>query len=453
MSPGSRRPRSTARDIERYGALFAERTKAMKSSAMRDLMALTERDDVISLAGGLPDTSTFPPDSYASVMSMVAANSCSRALQYGPTEGLAVVKRCIAEVMQAEAMEADEDEMLVTTGGQQVIDLVCKTLLDPGDVVVCEAPTYPGAVPTFSTYQATVVQVTMDRDGMRTDELEGTLDGLERSGQRPKFIYTVPNFHNPAGVTLSLERRHEVVRIASERELLVLEDNPYGLLRYEGTPLPTLRSLDEEFIIYAGTFSKILSPGVRLGWACAPAPVLAKMNLGKQAADLCSSSISQYFVSAYFESGPWEEYVRSVNEIYRRRRDVMLDALAEHFPREAEWTHPQGGLFIWATLPDYIDTTDLLARALEDHVAFVPGRAAFVDGRGGSAMRLNFSGVDEDEIREGIRRIGEVVREQVELYGTLTGVAPRKAARRDSEPGRKVAEEPAQVLPLRRKRA
>ena len=453
MSPGSRRPRSTARDIERYGALFAERTKAMKSSAMRDLMALTERDDVISLAGGLPDTSTFPADSYASVMSTVAANSCSRALQYGPTEGLAVVKRCIAEVMRAEAMEADEDEMLVTTGGQQVIDLVCKTLLDPGDVVVCEAPTYPGAVPTFSTYQATVVQVTMDRDGMRTDELEATLDGLERSGQRPKFIYTVPNFHNPAGVTLSRERRHEVIRIASERELLVLEDNPYGLLRYEGTPLPTLRSLDEEFIVYAGTFSKILSPGVRLGWACAPAPVLAKMNLGKQAADLCSSSISQYFVSAYFESGPWEEYVRSVNEIYRRRRDVMLDALAEHFPREAEWTHPQGGLFIWATLPDYIDTTDLLARALEDHVAFVPGRAAFVDGRGGSAMRLNFSGVGEDDIREGIRRIGEVVREQVELYGTLTGVAPRKAARRESEPVRKVAEEPAQVLPLRRKRA
>jgi 2-aminoadipate transaminase len=448
-----RRPRSTARDIERYAALFAERTKVMKSSAMRDLMALTERDDVISLAGGLPDTSTFPPDSYASVMSTVAANSCSRALQYGPTEGLAVVKRCISEVMLAEGMEADEDEMLVTTGAQQVIDLVCKTLLDPGDVVVCEAPTYPGAVPTFSTYQAKVVQVTMDRDGMRTDELETTLDALEGEGHRPKFIYTVPNFHNPAGVTMSLERRHELVRIASERELLVLEDNPYGLLRYEGSPLPTLRSLDDEFIVYAGTFSKILSPGVRLGWACAPAPVLAKMNLGKQAADLCSSSISQYFVSAYFESGPWEEYVRSVNEIYRRRRDVMLDALAEDFPREAEWTHPEGGLFIWATLPDYIDTTDLLARALEDHVAFVPGRAAFVDGRGGSAMRLNFSGVGEDDIREGIRRIGEVVREQVELYGTLTGMANRGPARREPQPARPPAEEPARVLPLRRKRA
>ncbi len=463
------RPRSTTRDIERYGALFAERTKVMKSSAMRDLMALTERDDVISLAGGLPDTSTFPAESYASLMSSVAANSCARALQYGPTEGLAVVKHCIAEVMRAEAMEVDEDELLVTTGGQQVIDLVCKTLLDPGDVVVCEAPTYPGAVPTFCAYQASVVQVTMDRDGMRTDELESTLDELERSGQRPKFIYTVPNFHNPAGVTLSLERRHELVRIASERELLVLEDNPYGLLRYEGSPLPTLRSLDEEFIIYASTFSKILSPGVRLGWTAAPAPVLAKMTLGKQASDLCSSSISQYFVSAYFNSTrppSWEQYVRSLIEIYRRRRDVMLDALAEHFPREAEWTHPQGGLFIWATLPDYIDTTDLLARALEEHVAFVPGRAAFVDGRGGSSMRLNFSGVSEDDIREGIRRIGEVVREQVELYGALVGTGPGSAPRRRAEPplatrptppppapATPAESEPANVLQLRRKRA
>ena len=254
-------------------------------------------------------------------------------------------------------------------------------------------------------------------------------------------------------MTLSLERRHELVRIASERELLVLEDNPYGLLRYEGAPLPPLRSLDEEFIVYASTFSKILSPGVRLGWTCAPAPVLAKMTVGKQASDLCSSSISQYFVSAYFDSGPWEEYVRSLVEIYRRRRDVMLDALAEDFPREADWTHPEGGLFIWATLPDYIDTTDLLARALEEHVAFVPGRAAFVDGRGGSSMRLNFSGVDENEIREGIRRLGEVVREQVELYGTLTGVAPKTTPRRDPVPRPEVMEEPARVLPLRRKRA
>jgi 2-aminoadipate transaminase len=421
----ARRPRSTARDIERYAGLFAERTKVMRSSAMRDLMALTEREDVISLAGGLPDTSTFPPDSYAALMGTVAGESCARALQYGPTEGLGRLKDCVASVMHAEGMLIDPDDVLVTTGAQQVIDLVCKTLLDPGDVVVAEAPTYPGAIPTFSAYQADVVQITIDREGMRVDEMQDTLDQLEAAGRRPKFIYTVPNFHNPAGVTMSLERRRRLVQIAAERELLVLEDNPYGLLRYEGEPLPTLYSLDHEFVIYAGTFSKILSPGVRLGWAVAPPPILAKMQLGKQAADLCSSSISQYFVSAYFDAGPWDDYVRSLLEIYRRRRDVMLDSLAEHFPREAEWTHPQGGLFIWASMPDYIDTTDLLARALQEQVAFVPGRAAYMDGRGGASMRLNFSGVGEDGIREGVRRIGEVVREQLAMYGTLTGARPR----------------------------
>jgi 2-aminoadipate transaminase len=221
---------------------------------------------------------------------------------------------------------------------------------------------------------------------------------------------------------MSEPRRRRLVEIARERELLVLEDNPYGLLRYEGDALPTLRSLDGgEFVIYLGTFSKILSPGIRLGWAAAPGPVLEKLNLGKQAADLCSSSMTQHFVAAYFEAGRWQDYLGSLREIYRRRRDTMLDALAEHFGPEASWTHPRGGLFIWATLPDYIDTTDLLARALEENVAFVPGRAAYLDGRGGSEMRLNFSGVDEERIREGVRRIGKVVRELTALYGTLTG--------------------------------
>jgi 2-aminoadipate transaminase len=422
---GREPPRSTTRDLERYAGLFAARTKVMKSSAMRDLMALTERPEVISLAGGLPDTSTFPPETYAALMARVAEQACAKALQYGPTEGFAEATRCIVEVMAAEGMAVDEGELLVTTGGQQVIDLVCKTLVDPGDVIVAEAPTYPGAVPTFSSYQADVVQIELDGDGMRVDELEETLDALERAGRRPKFIYTIPTFQNPGGVTMSLPRRQRLVQVARERELLVLEDNPYGLLRYEGEPLPPLYALDGgDFVIYLGTFSKILSPGIRLGWAAAPRPVLQKMNLGKQAADLCSSSMTQLFVSAYFANGGWRDYVGSLIELYRGRRDAMLDALAAHFPREAAWTRPQGGLFIWATLPDYIDTTDLLARALRENVAFVPGRAAYLDGRGGSSMRLNFSGVDEPQIREGIRRIGSVVAEQVALYGTLTGATP-----------------------------
>jgi len=452
MSYSSRPPKPAAHEIERYAALFAERTRVMKSSAMRDLMSLTDRPEVISLAGGLPDTSTFPAEQYAKLMSHVAAKYTAAALQYGPTEGLPGVKDAICQVMAAEGTHVDPQDVLVTTGGQQVIDLVCKTLLDPGDVVIAEAPTYPGAVPTFCAYEADVVQVTMDRDGMKIDELEQVLEQLDREGRRPKFIYTIPNFHNPGGVTMSLERRRRLVQIASERELLILEDNPYGLLRYEGDPLPTLYSIDNEFVMYASTFSKILSPGMRLGWCVAPPPVLNKLILGKGSTDLCVSSISQYFVMEYFQEGPWLDYVRRLIEIYRRRRDVMLDALAEHFPREATWTHPQGGLFVWATLPDYIDTTDLLARALRENVAFVPGRAAYVDGRGGSSMRLNFSSVPEEEIREGVRRIGEVVREQVAMYSTLTGQAPAAAPAAVAAPVPEQDDGLARILPLPRKR-
>ena len=239
-------------------------------------------------------------------------------------------------------------------------------------------------------------------------------------------------------MTMSLPRRRRLVEVARERELLVLEDNPYGLLRYEGDPLPTLYSMDRgEFVIYLGTFSKILSPGVRLGWAAAPPPVLAKMQAGKAAADLCSSSMTQYFVAAYFRTGHWPGYLARLRDVYRARRDVMLDALAEHFPDTATWTRPQGGLFLWATLPDGLDTTDLLAKALGRNVAFVPGRAAYLDGRGGTSMRLNFSGVGEGDIREGVRRIGEVVREQEELLGTLTGRGrtPAAGARGDGPGG------------------
>jgi len=430
--------RATAHELARYEALFAARTRSMKSSAMREMMALTERADVISLAGGLPDTSTFAPELYAKLMSQVAAESTARALQYGPTEGMAAAVECIVEVMAAEQTRADPGEVIVTTGGQQVIDLVCKALIDPGDVIVAEAPTYPGAVPTFGAYQAEVAQIEMDADGMPIDELESTLDALQAAGRRPKFIYTIPNFQNPGGVTMSLARRRRLVEVARERELLVLEDNPYGLLRYEGEPLPTLYSLDAQaagggggadLVIYLGTFSKILSPGVRLGWAVAPRPVLEKLNLGKQGADLCSSPVTQLFVAAYFQerdvsgAAGWRDYVERLKDLYRRRRDVMLQALTEHFGDAARWTEPQGGLFIWATLDERIDTTDLLALARKSEgVAFVPGRAAYMDGRSGSSsMRLNFAGVPDDEIREGVRRIGKVVREQLGLFGTLTG--------------------------------
>src|SRR5215217_5935832 len=407
-SRGMGRSRTTARDLERYAGLFAQRTQGMKSSAMRDLMAITARPEVISLAGGLPDTSTFPAEDLAALMARVAADASARALQYGPTEGMDELKRCIVEVMAEERMDVAEDELLVTTGGQQVIDLVCKTLIDPGDVIVAEGPTYPGAVPTFQ---------------------------------------------NPAGVTMALERRRRLVRLAAERELLVLEDNPYGLLRYEGDALPPLYALDGgEYVIYLGTFSKILSPGLRLGWTAAPRPVLEKLNLGKQGSDLCSSTFAQYFVVEYFAQRDWRDLLVQLRGLYRRRRDTMFDALAEHLPSETGWTRPDGGLFVWATLPEYIDTSDLLARALREHVAFVPGRAAYLDGQGGSSMRLNFAGVGDDDLREGIRRIGKVVREQVRLYGTLTGVPPAPSRRAPATAADSAEDASgARILPLRRR--
>jgi len=465
---GGRRSRPTAHELARYEALFAARTRGMKSSAMREMMALTERPDVISLAGGLPDTTTFPPELYAKLMAQVAAESTAKALQYGPTEGMAATARCIVEVMAAEGTEVEADDVIVTTGGQQVIDLVCKTLIDPGDVIVAEAPTYPGAVPTFSAYEAEVEQIEMDGDGMPIDALEATLDRLQTQGRRPKFIYTIPNFQNPGGVTMSLARRRRLVEVARERELLVLEDNPYGLLRYEGDPLPTLYSLDAEhshggssdLVIYLGTFSKILSPGLRLGWAVAPRPVLEKLNLGKQGADLCSSPVTQMFVAAYFNlgdahaKGGWLDYLETLKNLYRARRDAMVEALETHFGDGASWTHPQGGLFIWVTLDERIDTTDLLALATSQGVAFVPGRAAYMDERSGSSsMRLNFAGIPEQNIHEGIRRIGNAIREQLGLLGSLTGI-PIPAAPAEQQPAERAGNPPgplADVVALPRR--
>lgn len=442
--PHRRRAHTRTRDLERYAGLFAERTRSMRSSAMRDLMAVTARPEVISLAGGLPDTSTFPPQTFAAQMTRIAQESAAEALQYGPTEGFEETVDCIAQVMAAEGMLPDPEDVIVTTGGQQAIDLICKTLVDPGDAVICEAPTYPGAVPVFCSYQADTIQIECDADGMRIEELEAALGRLDSEGRRPKLVYSVPTFQNPAGVTMSLERRRRLVELARRRELFVVEDNPYGLLRFGGEPLPPLYQLDGgDFVIYVGTFSKILSPGIRLGWAVAPPPVMEKIVLGKQASDLCTSTLTQYFVREYFASSRWRDYIANLVEIYRARRDAMVEALRRHFPAEATWTEPEGGLFIWATLPDYIDTEDLLAKALREDVAFVPGRAAYVDGRGRSSMRLNFSGAGEDEIREGIRRIGKVVAEQVDLYGALTG--EQRAA-----PDRREGTEQENVVPFRK---
>jgi 2-aminoadipate transaminase len=389
---------------------------------MRDLMALAERPEIISLAGGFPDTASFPQEIFDEVMASISGTRLASALQYGPTEGLHELRELIRGIMAHEGAPALADEIMITSGGQQAIDLSINTFVNKGDIVLVEGPTYPGAVPVLTQKEARVVHVPMDGDGLRVDLLEETLDRLASEGEpAPKLLYTIPNFHNPAGVTMSLERRQHLIRLSRERELLIVEDNPYGQIRFEGDALPTLLELDEGagWVIYLSTFSKILFPGARTGWVVAPQAVLRKMNLGKQAADLCSSTLTQLFIVEYLRRHDWREHVARVNDIYRRRRDAMLTALEEEMPADATWTRPRGGLFVWATLPSYFDVKDLLAQALEREVAFVPGNAAYLDGRGRSSMRLNFSGVDEARISEGVRRLGQAVAFMEELHRSL----------------------------------
>ncbi len=416
--------RVTPQDAARYEARFAARARKIKASAMRDLMSLAERPDVISLAGGFPDTSLFPPEVFQEVMDAVRSDHIASALQYGPTEGMRELRERIVEIMAHERATAAVDQIMITSGGQQGINLSIRSFVDPGEVVIAEGPTYPGAVPVFTTYEAEVVQIPLDDDGMQVNLLEPALDREAAAGRPVKLIYTIPNFHNPGGVTMSEERRRELVRIAHEREIMIVEDNPYGQIRFDGDPLPSLYELDEGrgWVIYVSTFSKILSPGLRVGWVAAPPPVLRQMNLGKQAEDLCSGTLNQRFVLEYLRRYDWREHVQRLNRTYRLRRDALLTALEEEFPASATWTRPRGGLFVWATLPDYINTQDLLAKALDRNVAFVPGAAAFLNGQGTSSMRMNFSQMTPEVLSEGVRRIGEVVSETTDLFEGFGGV-------------------------------
>ena len=387
---------------------------------MRDLMSLTSRPEVISLAGGLPATECFPTELFEEISSRIARDWCALSLQYGPTEGFDDLKKDVALIMAEEWTQIDPERVIITTGGQQAIDLVSKAFLDPGDVVLAESPAYAGALTTFLSYQAHVVHVAMDGEGLVPEALEETIGRLRREGRRVKFLYVVPNFSNPSGVSLSLERRRRLVDLAAEQEFVILEDNPYGLLRYEGQIPPTLLSLDRaENVVYVGSFSKIISPGVRTGYVVAPTAIYQKLVLGKQAADLCSSPLSQLFVHSFVESGTWRDYVSQLCTLYVSRRDALLRALETEFPKGSTWTHPEGGFFVWATLPGDIHTGDLLVKAIEENVAFVRGDAFFVDGQGTDSMRLNFSYMREELIEEGLRRLGRVIRDQLELSRAL----------------------------------
>ncbi|MBN1288553.1 MAG: PLP-dependent aminotransferase family protein [Actinobacteria bacterium] len=397
--------------------LYSKATRLVKSSEIRDLMSITGRHDIISFAGGLPYIDGLPKDELASVMESVLQNSHTTALQYGSTEGLVGLKSHLADLMSEEGLDADTDYILITSGSQQALDLLSRVFIDPGDSVVVEGPTYVGALSAFRPNNPEFITVPLDENGIQTNLLRQALESS--GGKKPKFIYVVPNFHNPAGVTMSMDRRLDLIEIAHEYDLLIIEDNPYGLLRFEGKPLPTLASIDRDKVIYVGTLSKIVSPGIRVGWVLAPSPIIEKLAKLKQSADLCSSNLSQTFAEEYLQRGLFKKNIPHIREIYRVRRDAMLSSLEENFPEGASWAKPGGGLFIWANLPSYLDTAKMLPLAIEKKVAFVPGGAFYHDGSGRNNMRLNFSFPSPEEIYIGIEKLGTVIRKEMELYRSL----------------------------------
>ncbi|MHB0977526.1 MAG: aminotransferase-like domain-containing protein [Candidatus Aquicultorales bacterium] len=411
----------TELDFDHWKDLYASRTAKMRSSEVRNMLAVTQRPDIISLAGGNPDLKAFPCH-YISEATAKVMSAGHSALQYGPSEGIAGLKKCLIKLMAEDDIHVDLDDFIITDGGQQALELLAKIFIGTGDTIIVEGPSYLGAVQAFSGYEPNYVLIPLDEDGLDTDILEHELAKLKKEKVKPKFLYTVPNFHNPAGVTLSLERRKRVLELAHEHDILVIEDNPYGWLRYSGEPLPSLRSMDDERVIYISTLSKIFSPGMRIGWVSTPKPVLEKLIFAKQAADLCSSTFTQLVAEEYFTNFPWREQIDRTIETYRGRRDAMLSALERFMPEGTTWTKPKGGLFVWATLPGQIDAGEMLAEAIQKaKVAYISGRSFYPDGSGKNNMRLNFSFCEEGVITEGIERLSEVVAEQIALYESFYG--------------------------------
>lgn len=406
--------------LDRWIGSYADRTHGMRASEIRALFAVANRPEVVSLAGGMPCLDVLPMDVLSDLTQRVVATRGAVALQYGSGQGDEGLREQILDVMRLEGIQAHPDDVVVTTGSQQALDLVTRLFIDPGDVVVAEAPSYVGALGVFRAYQADVVHVPLDADGLIPEALETTLADLARQGRRVKFLYTVPNFHNPAGVTLSLERRPRILEICARYNVLVLEDNPYGLLGFEGDPLPAMRSMDEDGVIYLGSFSKTFAPGYRVGWAVAPHAVREKLVLASESAILCPSNASQLAISAYLSTCDWRGQIKQFRELYRERRDAMIGALAEHLP-DASWTVPDGGFYTWVKLPDGLDAKAMLPRAVTARVAYVPGTAFYFDGQGTDHVRLSFCYPTPERIREGVRRLAGVVQgetELVSLFGT-----------------------------------
>jgi 2-aminoadipate transaminase len=420
---------TTSTRLDSYVDAYAARTHGMTASEIRALFAVASRPEVVSLAGGMPNISGLPLDLVSETLADIISERGAVALQYGSGQGDPTLRQQICEVMGLEGISAHPDDVVVTVGSQQGMDLVTRVFCDPGDVVLCEAPSYVGAIGVFRAYQCEIVHVSIDDEGLVPEALLDAIQAAKAAGKRIKFLYTIPNFQNPSGVTLSSARRQQVLEICRSQDVLILEDNPYGLLGFDGDPQPALRALEPEGVIYLGSFSKTFSPGLRVGWVLAPHAVREKLVLAQESATLCPPSFNQLAVSAYLFRHNWKGQIKQLREMYRERRDAMLHALTDHLPTECHWTKPTGGFFVWLTLPEGVDSKSMLPRAVTARVAYVPGTAFYADGFGTRCVRLSFCYPTPERIEEGIRRFAGVLNSEIELrevFGSSTAVqSPR----------------------------
>ena len=425
MSGGSR--------LDPWVDSYAARARGMTASEIRALFAVASRPEVVSLAGGMPFVQALPLDALAETAARLVRERGAEVLQYGSGQGDVTLRGQILDVMSEVGINAHPDDVIVTTGSQMALDLVTRVFCDPGDVVLVEAPSYVGALGVFRAYECDIVHVPMDDEGLVPEALEEAIARVRSQGKRVKMIYTIPSFHNPAGVTQGAERRQRILEIAQRERVLVLEDDPYGLLGFEGAPPRAIRADDDQQVVYLGSFSKTIASGLRVGWAVAPHGVREKLVLAAESAVLCPSNYAQLTVSDYLATQPWREQVKVFRELYRERRDALLESLEQLMPAGTTWTVPQGGFYSWVTLPEGLDSKAMLPRAVAALVAYVPGTGFFVDGQGRESLRLSYCYPDPDRIREGVRRLAGVVESELEIAQTFgTGHVLRDAEGPDS---------------------
>jgi DNA-binding transcriptional MocR family regulator len=391
----------------------------MKPSEIRSLFAVASRPEIVSLAGGMPNLSAIPMGVMSSLVEKLIRENGQEALQYGSGQGHPKLREQICDVMALEGIRAYPDDILITTGSQQALDLISRIFIDPGDVVLVEAPSYVGALGTFAQYEAQVVHVEMDQFGLSPQALRDAIKTIRYKGAKIKFIYLIPNYQNPSGVTMPSSRRTEILDICREEKIFVVEDNPYGLLGFDGPSPNAMRAEDSENVIYLGSFSKTIVPGFRVGWALVPQALREKLVIASESSILCPSNFSQLAISSYLANQPWRDQIASFVELYRARRDAMLETLDATFPKSATWTKPKGGFYVWVTLPAGIDTKALVPKAIVAKVAYVPGTAFYADGLGSWSMRLSYCHPTPERIREGVAALAHVIDGEIERTNAL----------------------------------